>query len=543
MLDEGMFKMELAMRRTVFVLIPAIALLIAAGCMVTDDARTNTAGPGTGLKFIDKPLDAFTVLEGEIAGSMRSAIKSSDDAVSSSYHFASGLVTSEYEPDYSGLEKARKADEKRRISGKEIIDKIEKAKITVNAPILDRTELDKLGLYLVWATPLADTQVNNVWASRDMLLLATRDSSKESKLVALNLHNGYARWQYATVRPLDSRPTVGDEIVWASAASTVHAIDADMGSPLWKTRVSFSIASPIYAINERQYVGSHDRAVYAIIGKDRFPDWRFGTFAPISSMPIVTESTLYAGSEDGRLYAFNFTKRENLWQVKTTGAIVADLVEDDKNIYFGCEGFDFYCVSKATGGVAWKFPAQGPIRTAAWLVGQKTVLVRADDSALFALDKATGTEKWHDSDAVKPVALGRFLYVATANNTIKALDIETGKAAWEEPVPQFNFIAANVATDAISLCTRDGQIFLLQEKNGMNLKPEKKAKLIASKEGAPAEPGAVGAPAGKAPTAPAKAAPAEAAPEGAAEAEAPANGQAAPTEAAPAAAEGAAATE
>ena len=538
------------MRRSAFVLIPAIALLIAAGCMVNDQARNHETS-GTGIALIDKPLDAFTVLEGEVGGTVYSGIKASDEAVSSSYHFASGLVTSEYEPDYSGLEKARKADERRRISGKEVIAKIEKAKITVDARILDRMELDKLGLYLVWSTPIAEMQVNNLWSSRDMLLLGTKDTgTKDYKLISLNLHNGFARWQYGVLRPLDSRPTVDDEIVWASSASTIYSIDADMGSTRWKTPVGFSIASPIFTINERQYIGSHDHAVYAVIGKERVPDWKFSTFAPITAMPVVSESTLFAGSEDGKLYAFNFTKRENLWQVKTTGAITADLVQDDKNLYFGSEGFDFYCVSKGTGGVVWKFPAQGPIRSAAWLVGDKTILVRADDSALFCLDKATGTEKWRDSDAVKPVALGRFLYLATNNKTIKAVDIETGKAAWEEPVPQFDFIAENVTTDAIGLCTKDGQVFLLQEKNGMNLKPEKKARVVAARESAPAEAGAVGTPAAKDAKTPAvkekkEAKPAAAEGEGAAEGteEAPAKDEAAPKEAAPAEGEGAAANE
>ena len=483
------------MKRSTFAAVTAIALLMAAGCMVTDEARTNTYGGGTGVKLIDRPLDAFTVLEGEVAGTVGSGIKASDEAVSGSYHFAKGLVTSDYEPDLPSLEKARKADERRMRSGSKIIEKIEKAKITINARLTDRTVLDRLGLYLLWATPMADFQVDNVWAEGDMVMLSGRDSSREQKVLVLNLYNGFARWQYGTLQTLDSRPTVDGDVVWACAGSTIHAIDADMGLAKWKTRVNFSVSSPIFTIADRQYIGSHDHAVYALQGNDRYPDWHFSTFGPVVGMPIISESVAYVGSEDGKLYAFNFTQRENLWQVKAGGPITADIVQDGHSIYFGSEGFDFYCVSKASGARVWKFAAQGPIRTAPWLLNDKTVLVRADDSALFALDRNTGEEIWHDSSAVKPVAFGRFLYLLTTDRTIKAVDPETGKAAWEETAQPFTFIPSNVATDAITLCSNNGQVFLLQEKNGMNLKLAKKSTMAPAKEAAPAPEGAVGAPA------------------------------------------------
>ncbi|HUW32058.1 MAG TPA: PQQ-binding-like beta-propeller repeat protein [Planctomycetota bacterium] len=484
------------MKRSVFAGVAAIALLMAAGCMVTEEARTNTYGGGTGVKLIDRPLDAFTVLEGEVAGTVGSGIKASDEAVTGSYHLAKGLVTSDYEPDLPSLEKARKADERRRKSGSKIIEKIDKAKITINARLTDRTVLDRLGLYLVWATPMADFQVDNVWAEGDMVMLSGRDSTREQKVLVLNLYNGFARWQYGTVQTLDSRPTVNEGIVWVCAGSTIHAIDADMGLARWKTRVNFSVSSPIFTAGERQYVGSYDHAVYALQGDDRVPDWHFSTFGPISSMPAVDEGgVIYVGSEDGKLYAFGFTKRQNLWQVKTSGRITADIVQDAHNLYFGSEGFDFYCVSKGTGAMVWQFPAQGPIRTAPWLLNESTVLVRADDSALFALNRNTGEEKWHDSSALKPVAFGRFLYLLTAERTIKAVDPETGKAAWEESALPFEFIPANFSTDAITLCSKNGQVFLLQEKNGMNLKLAGKVAKAPSKEAAPAKEGAVGTPA------------------------------------------------
>ncbi|HUS58937.1 MAG TPA: PQQ-binding-like beta-propeller repeat protein [Planctomycetota bacterium] len=447
------------------------ALILAAGCMVTENARMREPGGGSGVKPIDGTLDTFTVLEGDIAGALHSGLKTTDNAVDSSYHFAAGLATSDPEPDFAGLDKARKAEAKRRTARREVIEKIEKPKIDINAPFLEKDVLDKLGMYIVWSTPLAEESIENIWAQDDIILLITRNH----KLLALDLYNGYARWRYDLTRPLDNRPTYRGEFVWASAGSTIHAIDAEMGAPKWKTKTTFPVTSPIFAVDETQYVGSADHALYVLQGPSRFPSWRFGTSGIIVSQPLVNDEMLYVGSEDGRVFCYNSLKREVMWHVKTGGEITGDLIQDDQYVYCGSESFNVYAVAKITGAVAWKFHAQAPVRKGMWLAGPKLVLARAEGYGLYAIDKETGTEKWKLPNGLKPVALGRLLYVLTESNTIKAVDPETGEMVWEQSISPFAHVPANTSTDAITLCSQNAQVFLIQEKNGKSLKPVKPA--------------------------------------------------------------------
>ncbi len=461
-----------ATRKTSFLLIMAAA--VAAGCMVTEHAKYHEPGGGTGVKVVDRTLDAFTTLEGNVGKTLHGGIKSSDAATSSAYHFTTGLMTSDSGPNLSRLQKARRKEERRRVSRPDVIEKIEKAKITVDDPILNSNTLNRLGLYLVWDTVLAGVVVKNIWMEDGLLLLETQDkSAKDYKLFAVNLHNGYVRWVYRFISPLDSRPTSNGEILWVSSASTIYPIDLVAGWILWTpTKTKFTVSSPIFTLGRRQYVGSLERAVYALNGADKYPDWDFGTFAPITAMPLMAGSTLYVVAEGGLFYAYNHVRNENVWQLKTADRITADPVQDDNNVYFGSEDFNVYCASKETGRLMWKFRTQGPIRKAVRLMDENTLLVRGEGSAFYALDKDQGTEKWRDAEASYPVALGRLLYVLTESGSIKALDPETGAASWEQPAGKFSFMPANLDVDAVALCTSDGQIFLIQEKGGKSLKPK-----------------------------------------------------------------------
>lgn len=459
------------MKRRDCVLLLAIATVAAAGCIVTEHAETHEAKGGTGVGFIDNSLDSFTRLEGSVGSAVHSGVASSDQAVADAYHFTAGLVTTDSAPDLNKLQRARRAEAKRHTSKEEIIEKVEKSKITIKAPILDPNTLDKLGLYLVWSTPLAEEEIRNIWLKDDLILLETQ----RDKLFGLNLFDGYARWSYGFLSPIDARPTVGNNTVWVATASTIHAIDAVEGTARWKNRVKFTITSPIYTIGDKQYAGSLERTVYAINGSDPYPDWHFSPHGTITSTPIVENNVVYVGAEDGKLYAYSYTRHDNLWRVKAEGSITADIVHDANNIYFGSEGADAYCVSKASGTRIWRFLAQGAVKSPVWLFDDATVLVAASRMGMYALDRGTGIEKWHDKTAIRPVARGRFLYVLTQDNTIKALNPADGSVAWEQSVAPFKLVPENLATDAITLCSADGQIFLIQEKGGMSLRFEKHA--------------------------------------------------------------------
>lgn len=450
------------------------AAVAAAGCMVTDRARHREPGGGTGVEFIDRQLDAMTCLEARIGGALHGSMKSSDSAVSSAHHFTTGLLTPGSGSDLSRLQKARREDARRHATRREIKEKVAKASVTVESSILDSEVLDKLGLYVVWDTALADTKVRNVWVENGVILLETKDTkTKDYYLFAFGLHNGFARWTRRFLSPLDSRPTFNDNIVWTSSSSTIYPLDAELGEPLWKTKVKFTVSSPMFILGSRQHIGTLEHAVYALTGDDKYPDWSFGTFAPISAMPLVDRSVLFVGSEDGAFYAYNHVTKENLWQIRTGHPITADPVHDDNNVYFGSEDYNVYAVAKTTGSIVWKFRAQGPIRKPLRLLDENTLLVRAEGRALYALDKNTGAPKWQDAEAVHAVALGRSLYVLTEDNAVKALDPETGKTLWKQSVRPFTFVPPNLATDAITLCTAGGQMFLIQEKDGTDLRPGK----------------------------------------------------------------------
>jgi len=448
----------------------AIVALIAAGCIVHEQARTHETGGGSGVKPIDVSLDAMTVFEGGVAGAFGSGIEATDQAAAKTRHFAVGLLASDGQPDISRIERARLQDARRPATGGQAVARLERDR-TPASPILESTTLEKHGLYLVWHTPLHE-RISKCWTGKNTVLLETSDY----KLFALDLYNGYARWVYRFLNPLDAPPRIADGIVWTSAGSMIHAIDAVQGQPRWRTPLKFPASTPIFNIHHKHYIGSFDNRVYGLNKDDVYPDWNFGTFAAVTAMPLVERSVVYVGSEDGTMYAYDFTMRENLWQVRTRSPITAGFVHDEDYIYFASESYDIYKVSKASGSFdraagGWRQHARGPVKLPVVMLDADTLLVKGEGAPLLAINTQDGNIKWENKTAVRPVAVGKHLYVISENQTLMALDKQTGETIWEESIAPFRHVATNTITDAILLSTRDGHIVLLQEKGGMDLKP------------------------------------------------------------------------
>jgi outer membrane protein assembly factor BamB len=87
------------------------------------------------------------------------------------------------------------------------------------------------------------------------------------------------------------------------------------------------------------------------------------------------------------------------------------------------------------GGVQWKFQTRGHVLSSP-TVYAGTVYVGSDDRSLYALDAATGAEKWHfetKGGAVNssPAVSKDAVYFLSVDGSFYALDAQTGKQLWK----------------------------------------------------------------------------------------------------------------
>jgi outer membrane protein assembly factor BamB len=101
-----------------------------------------------------------------------------------------------------------------------------------------------------------------------------------------------------------------------------------------------------------------------------------------------------------------------------------------------------YALDAATGEVKWTYPEEGPIGTptaatikASPVVWQDTVFVGASDGVLYAIDAKEGVLKWQfqTGGAIRfaPIVANDTVYLGSADNKLYGIDARTGKLAME----------------------------------------------------------------------------------------------------------------
>ncbi len=155
--------------------------------------------------------------------------------------------------------------------------------------------------------------------------------------------------------------------------------------------------------------------------------WSFTTGGGIFSSPIVAaDGTVYFGSADQSFYAL-YPDGGVRWTI-ATGNIIdsAGLLDDEGRLYFGSGDGFLRSVDPGSGQVYWKFAAEAPAVTGAYI-------------------------NWFEGNvAIGPSGL---LYAPNDNDRVYAVDRKYGATDWEEVMPDQTWSLP--AVDAVS-----GQLYL-----------------------------------------------------------------------------------
>ena len=135
----------------------------------------------------------------------------------------------------------------------------------------------------------------------------------------------------------------------------------------------------------------------------------------------------------------------------------------------------------ALAGVAWKFATKGPVRGAAAFAGD-LVVFGSGDGNLYALDAATGRERWradlHGAVASTPAIADGVVFATSRERGVTAVDLATGKLRWRfETGPDAPFAwgwdfwlsSPLVAGGRVHVGGGDGKIYALDARTGARL--------------------------------------------------------------------------
>lgn len=211
----------------------------------------------------------------------------------------------------------------------------------------------------------------------------------------------------------------------AGAAAACESLRASTAPelPVWMNRPAFAL-SVVYerriAAPSRDEVEPYERGRPALDVKGR---------------------RVFVGSSDRGLYALDAADGSVLWRFETLGAVQCEPLYDpaEDTVWFGSNDGALYKVRASDGGLLFRFATSAEVARQPVVAGGRVIAMNANDT-LLALDRETGVMAWsqHRAPALGmeiagyagPLVHRGLVYAAFSDGTVTAYDLGTGAERW-----------------------------------------------------------------------------------------------------------------
>ena len=278
------------------------------------------------------------------------------------------------------------------------------------------------------------------------------------------------RWVYrlpVVKRGVSAFDLLGERLVLVEGRERlVTALSAADGSTLWRQQIGSTLnelLAPLQGPGDQLVVANGSR-IFVLDGASGVPE-RFRDLPQPIAVPGVSDGgTAYFGGRDGRIFALDLQSSQVRWQYQLTAGVAARLLLDRGALLAGDTAGTYASFGVDRGTLRFRNRVFGPILTQPVAFADLKMLP-SSDFTLYALDAATGQERWvYRADRPldrSPVALGDTLYLPVPGRSLVALTAE-GDVRWELSRP-----AAAVAMSPQGLlAVSDGTLLLLDADTG-----------------------------------------------------------------------------
>lgn len=282
--------------------------------------------------------------------------------------------------------------------------------------------------------------------------------------------SGKSRWDFReSTRKVGQSHAYADGVVYFTTGATLYALDAASGKEVWRFAGTSnadnadSVTSPVVA-GDLVYYGYHGyskdykeiiNTLYAVdqhTGKEKWKVEAGSLMGPMSGRPVVSEGVVYI-SHDKLECCVSYTQALDAatGQEKWRSDVIGSLVAADGILYVS--GGDYYkgmsitALDANTGQEKWVYK---PINYFGGINGSPAIAdgvayICGGDGTLYAVDVATGKEKWHFqvetlTNPTSPSIAGGVVYFAAeshsggpfpkATSYLYAVDTQTRQELW-----------------------------------------------------------------------------------------------------------------
>ena len=327
----------------------------------------------------------------------------------------------------------------------------------------------------------------------------------EGEFHAVRLADGKPVWtrKFPDSGFLNGSAVAGQRLYVNDMNGVVRCLTTNSGDVIWEHPTESDIyAAPNVVELEREngegtslvLITTDDGRLIALAADSGRPQWEYAIEAPLRCWPTVADGKVLLAGCDQRLHAVDVATAQETGGVDIDGPTGCAPALREGCVYFGTESGTFYAVDTspdvATNAsadastedapdaapdtspmrIAWTFqdPNRAQAIRSAAAVDRDTVVFGSRSKRLYALDRATGKQRWHfpvrsrvDSS---PVIVGRRVFFATQRGRLYAVGIDSGKAEWQYDAGG-NFLASPaVAEDRLMIGNEDGTLYCFGKK-------------------------------------------------------------------------------
>lgn len=193
---------------------------------------------------------------------------------------------------------------------------------------------------------------------------------------------------------------------------------------------------------------------------------------PMVGGVLATDAAIYVGTKSEKLYALDPNSGAVTVSTRLDGEIWAAPTELDRgDILIPTLGGSVYRLNNKLETV-WRFRGADAGLAAKAVVEGEMVYAGAWDNKLYAIDKATGEQRWTiDADNwfwSSPLVSGGVLFAASLDGKVYAVDATTGEARWPKPFDTGSEVRSSLAMSGGNLivAARDGVLRKLLPSDG-----------------------------------------------------------------------------
>ncbi|MFN2216670.1 MAG: PQQ-binding-like beta-propeller repeat protein [Anaerolineales bacterium] len=225
---------------------------------------------------------------------------------------------------------------------------------------------------------------------------------------------------------------------------------------------------------ENVYV-AYANQVYAVQVSNGVEIWRFPEKVSAKMLfyaqPALTpDGQLIVSGYDSILYSLNPNDGSENWTFTGAGdRWIGSAAVDGDTIYAPNADYSLYALD-LQGNLKWSFETGAAIWSRP-VVGDNFVYVASMDSTIYALDITTGKKVWSqmlDGAVLGPLTIGNdgSVFATTLGETVYALNPSSGKILWSSPSSAFIWSGAEPGDGSLFVGNSAGKFFSLDMKSG-----------------------------------------------------------------------------